>query len=250
MAFQDHFSQQARDYARHRPTYPAELYGFLGESCPDTRLAVDVGTGNGQAAAGLAAYFERVIAVEPSAEQLSLATPTPRVTYAQAPAESLPVPDGVAGLITAGQAAHWFELDEFYREVRRVGAPEARLAIWGYERTQISPVIDGIVDNFYGKVVGQFWPPQRSLIENGYRDLGFPFRKMTTPSFWIERAWTADAFLGYVASWSAVARMRVSTGTDPLPLLQKALATAWTDTELVRWPIPLLFGAVHLPLDL
>ena len=51
--FKDLFSLQAADYARFRPVYPPELYAWLAAQAPARQLAVDVGTGNGQAAIAL-----------------------------------------------------------------------------------------------------------------------------------------------------------------------------------------------------
>ena len=46
MTFKDLFSSHAADYARYRPTYPAELFAWLAIASPATGLAVDVGTGD------------------------------------------------------------------------------------------------------------------------------------------------------------------------------------------------------------
>src|SRR5439155_1152709 len=62
MSFKDHFSKQAADYAIFRPSYPQELFVYLGSVAPARQLAWDCGTGNGQAAVGLASVFARVIA--------------------------------------------------------------------------------------------------------------------------------------------------------------------------------------------
>ena len=86
-AFKDLFSLQAADYARFRPFYPPELYAWLAAKAPARRLAIDVGTGNGQAAVALAAHFERVIGVEPSDGQRANATPAPHVEYRPGTAE-------------------------------------------------------------------------------------------------------------------------------------------------------------------
>ena len=64
MSFKDHFSRQAADYATFRPHYPAEIFQYLGTVVPSRKLAWDCGTGNGQAAAGLASVFGRVIATD------------------------------------------------------------------------------------------------------------------------------------------------------------------------------------------
>ncbi len=247
MAFQDHFSKQASEYALHRPTYPIELFALLAEVCVEHRLAVDVGAGNGQAAVALADHFERVIAAEPSAEQIAQARPAERVQYIQAAAESLPVEDASADLIAAGQAAHWFDLDRFYAEVRRIGRPQARVALWCYGRSQVTPAIDPIVEEFYEGTVGPFWPDGRRLVEEGYRNLSFPFARIEARPVAILRDWSADQFVDYVSTWSAVARFRSAKGADPIPAFREELRRAWPNTQKVSWPISLLLGAVHTP---
>ena len=76
--FKDLFSLQAADYARFRPVYPPELYAWLAAQAPARGLAVDVGTGNGQAAVALAAHFDRGSGVEASAGRLTEAAPAAR----------------------------------------------------------------------------------------------------------------------------------------------------------------------------
>jgi hypothetical protein len=71
MRFKDHFSRQAADYAKFRPHYPQELFDYLGGIAPSRQLAWDCGTGNGQAAVGLASVLERVIATDASEKQIT-----------------------------------------------------------------------------------------------------------------------------------------------------------------------------------
>jgi methylase of polypeptide subunit release factors len=71
--FEDHFSKQSQLYAQHRPQYPNEIYAYLASLAPGHSLAWDCGTGNGQAAVGLAKYFDRVYATDASTEQISRA---------------------------------------------------------------------------------------------------------------------------------------------------------------------------------
>jgi methylase of polypeptide subunit release factors len=66
MTFKDHFSKQAEDYAKFRPRYPREMFEYIGTVAPSRKLAWDCGTGNGQAAVGLASLFNRVIATDTS----------------------------------------------------------------------------------------------------------------------------------------------------------------------------------------
>ena len=54
------FAPLADGYARARPRYPAELFAWLAGLVPRRELAWDCGTGNGQAALGLAKHFRRL----------------------------------------------------------------------------------------------------------------------------------------------------------------------------------------------
>ena len=78
MAFKDHFSRQAEEYGLYRPRYPPELAQHVAALAPSRALALDVATGNGQAALDLAAHFELVLASDASAAQLARAQPHPR----------------------------------------------------------------------------------------------------------------------------------------------------------------------------
>jgi len=49
------------------------------------------------------------------------------------PAESIPAPDKSIQLIAVSQAAHWFDLQKFYKEGSRVLVPYGVMAIFGYE---------------------------------------------------------------------------------------------------------------------
>src|SRR5262245_60229759 len=134
-AFKDLFSLQAADYARFRPVYPGELFAWLASKAPARRLAVDVGTGNGQAAIALAAHFGCVIGVEPSDEQRRNASPAPNVEYRRGTAEATGVDAGSADLLTVAQAFHWFKQAPFFAEVRRVVRPGGCFAFWCYGLT-------------------------------------------------------------------------------------------------------------------
>jgi SAM-dependent methyltransferase len=123
------FEQGGRAYARFRPEYPPQLAAFLASIAPDKRMAVDVGCGNGQLTKLLAPHFDAVVGLDPSADQIANIIPNERITYQCAPAEQLPLADSSASLITAAQAAHWFDLPSYYREARRIAMPGSVLAL-------------------------------------------------------------------------------------------------------------------------
>src|SRR5688500_3063214 len=124
MAFADHFSKQANAYAAFRPSYPDALGAYLASLAPTDGASLtqvwDCATGSGQAATMLARHFDRVVATDASAAQISKADACERVEYRGAPAEASRLPDQSYDAITVAQAAHWFDLPALYTEARRV----------------------------------------------------------------------------------------------------------------------------------
>lgn len=245
MSFKDHFSTKAAVYAKARPTCPPALFGELARLAPGRALAWDCGSGNGQAAVALAAHFDRVVATEPSAAQLAQATKHPRVGYLQSAELAPGVADGSVDIVTAAQAAHWFDLKIFYPEVRRVMRPGGLLAIWNYGLSSIEPRLDALVAHFYNETVGPYWPPERKHAETAYRLLEFPFPELSLPPMNVEVEWTAADFASYLRTWSAVTRYTNATGTDPVTEFEGPLAKAWGNGKRwVRWPLGGRFGRV------
>src|SRR4051794_21677502 len=146
MSFKDHFSGHAAVYASFRPGYPAALFDFATSLAPGRSLAWDCATGNGQATAGLAERFARVIATDASAAQLAQATPHPRIEYRQAPAEQSGLADRSVDLVTVATALHWFDFDRFYAEAERVLIPGGALVAWAYNLPRVSPELDVLMD--------------------------------------------------------------------------------------------------------
>lgn len=250
MTFKDHFSEQAADYAKFRPRYPHELFAYLGSSAPSRRLAWDCGTGNGQAAVGLATVFDRVIATDASEKQIANAQLYERVEYRVAPAESSGIQSETVDLIMVAQALHWFDLDRFYAEARRVLKPNGVLAASAYKFLHITPEIDQLVNHrYYSGVVGPFWPPQRVLVEK-FQQLPFPFSEIQTPSFEMIAQWNLEHLVGYLRSWSASQRFIAANQRNPLHEIADELSAAWGDTKQTRrviWPLTLRVGIKATP---
>jgi SAM-dependent methyltransferase len=244
MSFKDHFSRQAAAYRRYRPAYPPALIEFVAASAPARHLAVDCATGNGQAARALAVRFDAVLAVDASASQLLRAEPHPRVHYAASLAERLPLRDGSVDLVAAAQAAHWFDVDRFHAECRRVLAPGVVVAVWTCGLFRAGGAVDAVIDDFYAHVVGGDWPPERRYVDEGYRTLPFPWREDPAPPFELESDWDLEQVMGYLATWSAVQRCRDRLGRDPLESLQPRLAAAWprSGAMRLRWPVHVRIG--------
>lgn len=244
MGFKNHFSAQATEYAQYRPRYPAALFEWLASIAPGRTLAWDCGTGNGQAAVALAAHFERVIASDPSAEQIAHAEPHPRVQYFVGTAEAPPAEARGADLVTCAQALHWFDFDRFYAGLDGILKPGGIFAAWGYGLMQVTPAVDAVVLDYYQNIVGPYWPPDRAHIESGYRSIPFPFDEMAAPPFAMSAKWDLDALLGYLDTWSATRRYRAALGEDPLLALRPVLGAAWGEGAArdIEWPLFLRAG--------
>src|SRR5258705_6592418 len=154
MSFKDHFSKQAADYAIFRPGYPQELFTYLGSIAPSRQLAWDCGTGNGQAAVGLASLFDRVIATDASEKHIANAQSHKIVEYRVAPAENSSIESETLDLVMVAQALHWFDLGHFYAEVRRVLKNNGVFAASAYNLFTAEPPTDEGVNRYYTTVVG------------------------------------------------------------------------------------------------
>lgn len=237
------FSGHAAAYASYRPRYPLALYDWLARVAPGTAFAWDAGTGNGQVAVGLATRFARVVATDPSAEQLAQAEPHPRVAYAQGRYEP-PVPDGMVQLITAGQAMHWFDMPAFIASARRVLAPGGLIAAFAYAHSEVSPVVDPVVRHYHDLTVGAYWAPEHHLIHAGYRTLDLPIAELEAPQFEIAEEWTLAQYAGFLRTWSSTQRLIRAEGEEKVAAFERELASAWgtEQTRTVRWPIIIRVG--------
>ena len=244
--FADHFSRLSGRYAAYRPHYPEGLFDAIADSSTWRERVWDCATGTGQAAVPLADRFEVVVASDASRQQVRSARPHGRVRYVVSAAEAAPLRDRSVSVVTVAQALHWLDLPSFYAEVRRVLRPGGLVVAWTYGSQRVDgAAIDAAIEEFYARVVGPYWAPERRLVETGYRTLDFPFAEVAIRSPPMTEHWGLAELLGYVSTWSAVARCRELTGGDPLPALEARLAPLWGEPgkrRRVEWPIAVRAG--------
>jgi SAM-dependent methyltransferase len=251
LKFKDLFSDRAALYATYRPLYPDSLFARLAALTREHRVALDCGTGNGQAAIGLANHFERVIGIDPSADQISRATPNQQIEYRVATADSSGLPDASVDLVAAAQSLHWFDAPAFFSEARRVLTPGGAIAVWGYG----DPILDtaslnGTLHAFNRGTLERYWHPERQLLLDGYRTIPFPFDEVGFPPMVLEMRWTLAELTGYLRTWSAVASYVAERGFDPIVEIERSLSADWGDARqprLVRWPLYIRAGRVPEP---
>ena len=245
--FKDLFSEQADRYAQFRPSYPADLFRYLAALSKEQELVWDCGCGSGQAAVGLADHFDQVIATDSSEKQIENAVRHPKVAYRQGPAEDSGLETKSVDLIVAAQSFHWFEWDRFYKEVKRVSKAGGVLAIWCYGLARISPEVDVVVLRFYRDILGSYWGKERRLVEEGYRNIPFPFQEIKPPRFEMIAQWSLDQLVGYLGTWSALQMFTKKNGANPLESLSPELKAAWGNesTRNVQWELAMRVGTVH-----
>jgi SAM-dependent methyltransferase len=220
------------------------LFQWLASIAPSKELAWDCATGNGQAALELGEVFDRVIATDASDKQVANAEPSPRVEYRVATAEESGLQAGSVDLVTVAQALHWFDLEKFYAEARRVLKPRGVLAAWAYKLATVSPAIDPVVKHYYSDIVGPFWPPERVLVEK-FEELPFPVPEIDAPAFEMVAEWSVEQLLGYLGTWSATQRFMAAEKRDPLEGVEEELRRGWgTEMRRVSWPLTMHVGKV------
>lgn len=244
----DLFGDRADDYARTRPGYPEALFDHLAGLVANRDLAWDCGAGSGQASRSLAQRFTRVIASDSSLRQLAHGAGGARVLRVAAAAESAPLRESCADLVTVSAALHWFDRPRFYAEVGRVARPGAVVAVWSYYEARIAPAVDAVVMRYAEEVVDTLWAPGFALNRSGYRDLDFPFERLPWPEFHAEASMRFEDLCGFMRTWSASQAWERAHGGDPLATVRDDLARAWGDAERerpVRWPLHGAIGRVR-----
>ncbi|CAA7397224.1 unnamed protein product [Spirodela intermedia] len=262
----DIFETQAKIYAETRMKYPREWFALLAALTPHHGVAWDAGTGNGQAAVGLADHYDRVVATDVSEGQLRHAVPHPKIRYIHTPI-SMPEDDLVAklggedsvDLVTVATALHWFDLDKFYPVVERVlRKPGGVMAVWSYREMRVSPSFDALIQRLIASAEPFSNPNSRHIFEE-YRNLPFPFdgvgvgaegepvaleMKMNASFEWILRL---------LRTWSIV-NIAKKQGINLLPAeVVEELEKAWGGRSLIRevtFPSFMIAGKPRTPATL
>ena len=250
----DHFESVAQYYGAFRPKYPSQLFEIIAQQCVEHKHVWDCATGSGQAAVALASIFETVTATDASEAQLQNREPHDRVSYRVAPAQASGLAAGSVDVITVAQALHWFPLNAFFAECERVLKPGGILAAWTYGLFgTTSDAINSIVQTYYHKVVGPYWPPERALVDDCYRSITLPFDPLILPELIqsplsIEQDWNLTELKGYLRSWSASGSFVKALGQDPIDLISNDLAAVWgKPTQRHKITLPLTLYITRKP---
>src|SRR5438094_1359846 len=139
------FSSRVEDYARYRPGYPPGVIQLLKTECGLSAESVvaDVASGTGIFTRMLRQHRCRVFGVEPNVEMRHAAEEFmaghARFKSLNGTAESTTLPDHSVDIITASQAAHWFDPSKARQEFVRILKPGGwTVLMWNDRRINAS----------------------------------------------------------------------------------------------------------------
>jgi SAM-dependent methyltransferase len=139
------FSSRVENYVRYRPGYPPDVVELLRCECGLTAdtIVADIASGTGKLTRMFLENGNRVFGVEPNADMRKageqLLADYPRFTSVAGTAEATTLPDRSIDIVTAAQAAHWFDREKARREFVRILRPGGwTVLVWNERRTDSS----------------------------------------------------------------------------------------------------------------
>lgn len=136
------FSSRVDNYVRYRPGYPQEVIELLKRDCALTADSViaDIASGTGIFTRLLLENGNRVFGVEPNEAMRQAGeeflSGYPKFSSVAGTAEATTLPDRSVDLVTAAQAAHWFDRAKARREFLRILKPQGwTVLIWNERQT-------------------------------------------------------------------------------------------------------------------
>ena len=155
------------------------------------------------------------------------------------------MPDDSCDVITVAQALHWFDLDSFYTEAKRILKRGGVLAVWAYNYLRVSPDIDAVLRSFHDEIVGLSGPRSASLSDTAIAICRFLLRRSQCRNYGLRQ----DGILRICLVTCALGRRHNVTqaekGRDPLALIENELVALWGNSESERpgvWPLVVRLG--------
>jgi ubiquinone/menaquinone biosynthesis C-methylase UbiE len=203
-------------------------------------MALDCGTGNGQAAGILAENFKEVHATDISDKQIMNAIQKPNLHYHICEAEKTSFKDNVFDLITSATSVHWFRFDKFFSEMKRIGKNNSVFACWGFKLFQTNqPELNELIDKFYTQTIHSYWDAERRHVDEEYKNIPFPFEEIKNPGFAIQLQWNLEELEGYLNTWSAVQHYMQINKINPVNELMNKIKSRPGIDNIVRVDFPI-----------
>lgn len=196
--FSSYNQAQGQKYGDIRPDYSPGVYKAVLDlhtsSGGQAENLVDVGCGPGLAARGLSSHFTNVVGLDPSSGMIATARSKEGVSSSGAPirfevssAEDLgaslspPIANCSIDLITASNAAHWFDMPRFWVAAARALKPGGTVALWTGGGISVHPnlpnaeAIQRAMDRYLETDIEAYRTEGNRLTRGRYIDLPLPW---------------------------------------------------------------------------
>ena len=207
------FGKTAGDYAKHRAGFPETFFERLAATgvIRAGMKALDLGTGTGTVARGMAMRGLEVTALDKSTalmEQAKLldAEAGVAVRYVEGIAEASGFSDRAFDLVTAGQCWHWFKRDEAAKEARRILKPGGRLVIAHFDWIALAGNVADATENLIraNNDAWNLWGGT-GMYPPWLRDMGVAgFRQIESFTFDMDTPYSHEAWRGRVRASAGV----------------------------------------------
>lgn len=208
-------SDVAERYAAYRPYVHPQIVDHIAAITGPVGRALDVGCGTGQSTMALLGMADEVAGIDISAAMLAQRQHDPRLSFAIAPAESLPFDDGCFGLVTTGLAFHWFDQPAFLGEAYRVLALGGWLAVYNNAFTGVMIEDAAYLSWHHAQYLAHYPGPPRNLgsgDESQWARAGFVSHAQE--AFDQDVTLTLDQWAGYLSTQSnVIAQIAAEKGT-------------------------------------
>lgn len=208
------FGRAASDYRKFRAGFPAQFFERIAHQFalrPEMR-ALDLGTGTGTVARGLAELGLVVTAIDPSTALMQEAAAldravTVQVEYLEGSAEALPFEPNTFDLVTAGQCWHWFERTTAAAQAMRVLKPGGTLVIAHFDWL---PLAGNVVAATEAMIIAAnpVWKPMSGgtgIHPQWLGDIAMAgFEDLQTASFDVAQLYTHEAWCGRVRASAGI----------------------------------------------
>jgi SAM-dependent methyltransferase len=208
------FGRTAHDYGRYRAGFPDEFFDRLAAFDIGLRgqRILDIGTGTGTLARGLARRGCEVTGLDPALEMLTEAQRLDQeagvtVHYIIGHAETTGLATAAFDVVAAGQCWHWFDRSRAALEARRLLVPAGRLVIAHFDWIPLSINVVEVTEELILKH-NPAWGLSRStgLYPEWLRDAAMAgFVNIETFSFDVDVPYSHEAWRGRVRASSGVA---------------------------------------------
>ncbi|XP_043931629.1 putative methyltransferase DDB_G0268948 [Protopterus annectens] len=230
----------AMTYSKYRHSPPEEvqsiILSYIKEKRTPVQLAVDVGCGTGLSTRALAAHFRQVVGTDISEAQIEEAKKVPgfpNISYCICPAEKLPFKDSSVDLVFSSVAAHWFNIEGFMSEVKRVLKPNGCLSLHAYQiqfelhYKDLSETLSQIYQEAFDFSC-QYLPEDAheslNIIRNEYKEIfdSIPFTDKTRiTNILVKQSMSVANVVGLISTVSAYQYVKEKDPDTALSLIQR-----------------------------